>query len=100
MKNIENEIISIIKENKKDIINQEDLFDDPFIEDWFYYKDTYTINVYCDEYEPEKVSIIAYGLKARGSSVLDCMGIILNYETNWDNEIFRKEMALKEFLEL
>lgn len=77
------DIYALIKKHKSEITQQEDLFDFDVVEDWFYYDDSFVLNVH-DYNEDGILSIQAYGYDKDGN-------------TDWGWVLFDDKMTLEEF---
>ena len=81
------EIFKLIKQYKHEIIERYDMYETPYIGDWFYYGDDFTLNVYNDEEDGCNVIIVAYG------TFLDDAG---KDHTDWENTIYREVISTEE----
>ena len=77
------DILNIIKQYKHEIVISRDLFEKPYIQDWFHYLDDCVLNVH-DYDEDYVLNINAYSLCADGS-------------TNWEDMFLDARMTLEEF---
>ena len=87
-KTIKEKVYSYIKDYKDaDILTYNEDFESEFIEpDWFYYADDFTLNVTQDEDDPNKVYIVAYGLKNIDDYI----------ETDWSTVLYREELTVEQ----
>lgn len=79
-------IYALIKQYKREITEKVDLFDDEIVEDWFYYADTFILNVH-DYDEDGIIDIQAYAYDAEDN-------------TDWSTVLFSEQITLEEFNKL
>ena len=86
MKNMRADVYDLIRKNKHEILAMVDLFDEPYIEDWFYYDDGFVLNVH-DYDEDGIIDIQAYGYDKDGN-------------TDWGWVLLNEQMSLEELKKL
>jgi hypothetical protein len=79
-------IFKLIKQYKHEITEKVDLFDDEEVEDWYYYAETFVLNVH--DYDQD--------------GVIDIQAYAYDEEdrTDWGTILFNEQITLEEFNKL